>query len=148
MSATDELYRHHTEGQTKFVYFMLGLSASAIAFSIHETRTEALSWMHLPFGLALACWSFSFFAGIKGLGWRQSMLGVNMTMTQFQDGTGRYRLSEPNRTDMIEEIRDKLDGMNDTVAKWFGRQQTCLLAGAILYVAGHVSGMAARAHFL
>jgi hypothetical protein len=58
----------------KYTYFLLAASASAIAFSISQTREDALAWSQLPLAIAVLCWAFSFYFGCRCASFYQKLL--------------------------------------------------------------------------
>lgn len=136
-----ELYRQHTEGHSKFVYFLLGVSASAIAFAIHETRGERLTALHAPIGVAVLLFAASFAAGLSGLGARQKVMMANAEILKLQRGV---KVPPPalSVADCIDAMRHALEDEAVRGSRRWRWQQWCLFAGALAYIVGHVLMMA------
>ena len=88
--ATDlmtHLSKQLSEAQSKYTYFLLAVSASAIALVVQRTTGQSLNWNMIPLGLAVACWAGSFFAGCRNRAYFSSSLYANAALLQIQDGT-------------------------------------------------------------
>ena len=54
-----EIHKQHRTGQDKYTYFLLAVTASAVAFSVQKTSGLVLSWSLLPLGIAVLTWGTS-----------------------------------------------------------------------------------------
>lgn len=140
-----ELFRLHRESQTKYTYFLLAGAATAIGFSLTQTRELALSPTHLPLGVALLCWAASFFCGCKQLQYVTSTLFNNMELIKVQ--TGRHPLAGNHPEAMqigskvLNEIMEKGGVRSGRFGTW---QFRLLIYGALLYIAWHIFEMWVR----
>ena len=55
-----EVYRQHRVSQDKYAYFLLAAAGAAIAFSLNQTHSAALSRSHWSLAGAGLCWGLSF----------------------------------------------------------------------------------------
>ena len=60
-----EMHKQHRTGQDKYIYFLLAVAASGIAFSVEKTTGLKLNWSMLPLGAAVILWAISFYFGVK-----------------------------------------------------------------------------------
>ena len=128
MASRPLIDRYHDD-LGKLAYFLQGVSASAIAFALHETADRPPSWSLFVIGLAVAVWAFSFAGGI--LYWHaiQVATKANLGLNQIENGKGDAKLKG-----IFEERFDKY---NRRAANWYRVLSWGLLAGALVYTAGH-----------
>ncbi|MDO9490169.1 MAG: hypothetical protein Q7J32_17490 [Sphingomonadaceae bacterium] len=136
--STKQLYEMHAEGSSKFIYFQLGVAASAIAFSVHVTRDAALLASHWSLALAVASWALSFWSGLLSLRYRISGLSANFDRNTL---TTRYPVS---RGDILAVMDPALEDLSKKAGHSFGWQTRLLLFGGAAFIVWHVAGMAAR----
>ncbi len=137
-----EVYRQHRDHQNRYTYFLLAVSASAIALSLNNTEGSSLSYYQIPLGLAVLSWEISFFFGCRQLSYISSTLFANMTLLRVQ--RGEHKDVGTN----IEMIRAATEGIreglkiNSDRASFFARYQFRLLVlGAIFYLTWHIIEM-------
>lgn len=112
---------------------LLGLSASAIAFAIHETSDRQLEWALAPVALALLSWGISFYAGIQWAHSLQGSMSANIALQEAGPNHPRY-----------SAIDAALDRYRRAGGTWYKWQLRLLLLGAICYVIGHAMHIASR----
>ncbi len=96
----------------KYIYYLLALSVSSIAFSIFSTKDDCISINHIPIGLSVLLWAISIFFGLVVLRLDMKSVYDNFivakrdtnymyeddinrdTMTILSDMSKRYRQSE------------------------------------------------------
>ncbi len=148
MSAAEEIYKQHSDSQSRFAYFLLGAAGSAVAFAVHQTKDDALSLLHIPLGVAVVAWSASFMLGLRYLGYRQVLMSANLEMLKLQDGThhlGPQGVVVPEYVEIARKACDEINEKAGARARW---QQRFLVVGALAFIAGHVLEMAGRAQLL
>lgn len=135
----NELWRQHRLGQDKYTYFLLAVSASAIAFAIQKTEGRAPALDLCVVGAAALCWGLSFYFGCKNLVWVQTALYTNFSLLQLQNGT------HPKQPDSVDELFIAIEATrsatNSHVEKVRGYaiwQFRFLILGALLFIAWHV----------
>ena len=139
-----ELHRLHAASHSKFVYFLLGVAVSAIAFAIHQTSDDRLSALHLPIGIAVILWGASFVSGLSGLSRRQNLFSMNSEILKFQRGDGVSPMPGIPAASNIQVLRELMETESAVVGRHWRLQQSLLFAGATTYVVGHIFIMAAR----
>lgn len=140
-----EIYKQHSTGQDKYTYFLLAVTASAIAFSVQKTTDLILTWSMLPLGGAVAAWGTSFYFGCKNLLWVQTSISANYSLLQLQKGV---HPDQPNHQQLLEAanrgVKSALES-NVKNAQFYGEWQfRLLIAGAVLFLAWHVIEMILR----
>ncbi|MEP0547141.1 MAG: hypothetical protein ABJF88_09420 [Rhodothermales bacterium] len=133
----DFKYLHQTlrEAWTKYVYFLLAASASAVAFAVSITSGESLTVSQLPLGFAVALWGLSFFFGCRSIWHRNESLSVN--------ASGVMKLMERTYVaGLEEEYRKAADFLDDKAAKYMRWQFGYFIAGALSFLVWHVIEMA------
>jgi len=138
------LFLEHLKGQAQFAYFQLGLTASAIAFAIHQTDNQALRDTPWPTGVAVALWAGSFALGCFGLGARQNALLRNAKyLFMLSDADAIQLQHHPEIAKAIKEAGQTVEEAGERSLTRFRWQLWTLFGGALFYIAGHLMDMAA-----
>lgn len=136
-----DLYFEHTKSQAQFAYFQLGLTASAIAFAIHETDGHALIDTPWPIGVAVALWGASFAIGCFGLDARQRGMLTNLQYLEVTKDVSRVN-ADPALVAVMTKAKRTVQTDIDRPLPRFRRQLHLLFFGAVAYVGGHIMDMA------
>lgn len=140
-----EIHKQHRTGQDKYTYFLLAVTASAIAFSVQKTTDLELTWSMLPLGLAVAVWGTSFYFGCKNLLWVQTSISANYSLLQLQKGV---HPDQPNHPQLLEAaITGVISALESNVknAQFYAEWQfRLLITGAVFFLAWHVIEMIIR----
>jgi len=144
----EEIRLIHTQlrtAQDKYTYFLLAIAASAIAFSVQITKTEAFSLSLVPLGLAVLSWGGSFFAGCRQIEYVNSTLYANAEYLKVRAGVHPEAGSHPSYIQAASEgIMDAMKS-NSNKANAFGKSQfRLLILGGVLFIIWHLVEMAAR----
>ena len=59
-----EMIRQHRTGQDKYSYFLLAVTASAVAFAVQKTDGLGITYSLIPLGAAVLLWGLSFYFGL------------------------------------------------------------------------------------
>jgi hypothetical protein len=139
------LHKQHSEGQDKYTYFLLAVTASAVAFSVRKTETAVITWSLIPMALAIIAWGISFYCGFRNLSWVQTAVSANYCLLQLEAGT------HPKQPPQGEWLAAAVNGTNKTLtsniqkamfyAMW---QFRLLIAGAIFFLSWHIIGIVIR----
>src|SRR5690606_18949994 len=78
MEEQKELRIQFRQQQEKYVYYVIALSVSSIAFSVYQTTGRHLEWSHIPLGVAVLSWGLSVFCGLRFLAYVISTLYSNI----------------------------------------------------------------------
>ena len=126
------------KAQTQLCYFLLGLAASAIAFTIHQTKDLTSAQVAWQIWLALACWGLSFGFGILAARFRIDASIGNANFLWMQKNVPTVLENDPETMKLIEKSKDsaKLKATFQGISMLF--QQLAILAGAVAYVWGHI----------
>lgn len=131
--AQKELVEAHRTAMNAQNAFLLGISASAIAFTFHSTSDRDLSmstWLMLG---AAAVWAVSFAAGIQKGQKNLDAISYNLAILEAQ----RIGLMEK-----AEEGVTKFDSTRKASSRLHLIQLWTLLGGAMIFAAGHIAYMA------
>ena len=141
----EEIYKQFRTHQDKYAYFILAVSASAIAFSVQKTDNLLLEWSLLPLGLAVICWGYSFFCGCQFLRYIGSTLFANFELLKVQQGQHKELCKTPQHMQAASEgIKDGIKH-NSKKTKTLGINQfRFLIAGAIFFITWHITEMIIR----
>lgn len=136
-----ELYFEHTKSQAQFAYFQLGLTASAIAFAVHETDGHSLIDTPWLIGVAVALWGSSFAIGCFGLDARQRGMLTNLQYLEVTKDVPRVN-ADPALVAVMTKAKGIVQTDIDRPLPRFRRQLHLLFLGAVAYVGGHIMDMA------
>ena len=140
-----ELHKQLSSAQEKHAYFLLAAAGSAIGFTLTQTKTEALSFFHIPLGLAIVCWGLSFFTGLQFIKYRNSSTYLNFIYLQHTrklGGLGQTAEVQKLKTIIENDFKDGTEQQGKKQGFYGLVQSTTLLLGATLYVIWHVIKMA------
>jgi hypothetical protein len=130
------------EAQSKYVYFLLAVTASAIALVVQRTTGHCLNWNILPLGVAVLCWAVSFFAGCRNRLYFNVHLITNAALLQVQDGTHPDVPNQPGAiVEATQGIKDAVEFNSSKAKLWADSQFNFLVAGAILFLTWHILEM-------
>ncbi len=126
------------KGQSQLCYFLLGLAASAIAFTIHQTKDLQSVQVVWQVWMALSFWGISFGAGIFAARFRIEASIANADFLWMQSKVHPSIADDPEVIALLDgaekgtKAKAALQGFSMLV------QQLGILAGAIAYVWGHI----------
>ena len=133
-----ELYGHHREFQNKYVYFLLAVAASGVAFAIQKSEGATAQWPLVPLALAVLCFGFSFFFGLRQLRWIGATLGANYTVLQLKNNVHAHQPQTDEELHYAIEAVTSTQNENrkkaDTAGEW---QIRLLFAGGIFFIVWH-----------
>ncbi|MGD9874610.1 MAG: hypothetical protein AB7T27_10120 [Kiritimatiellia bacterium] len=139
---TEQVADQLHSAQTRYTYFLLAAAASGIALSIQRTSGMAIERSMIPLGLAVICWSVSFFAGCRNRQYFHSTLYANFNLLQVQSGTHPDCLPRTDYIDAASQGIIKAMKRNTTLGnRWSQWQFRFLVLGAVLFVGWHVLEM-------
>lgn len=142
-----EIHRQHRTGQDKYTYFLLAVTASAVAFAVQKTAGLKITYSLIPLGAAVLLWGLSFYFGVKNLLWIQTSIYANYSLLQLQTGVHPEQPDHPQMLEAaIQGVKSALES-NVNKAQFYGVWQfRLLIAGAILFVVWHVLEMVLRTY--
>src|SRR3972149_4298959 len=140
-----EIHKQHRTGQDKYTYFLLAVTASAVAFSVQKTTGLKLSWSQLPLGMAVLMWGLSFYFGCKNLTWVQTSIYANYSLLQLQKGVHPEQPDHPQLLEAaIRGVRSALESNIKSAQFYAIWQFRLLITGAIFFLLWHVLEMVLR----
>jgi len=128
-SSRDTLRDQHRDEHRSMHRLFLGGAASAIAFAFHETADRELAWSLLPVLVAIIAWSSSFVAGIWAS--RNIQVAFKANLSMLDAATARDAALHNEATVLFAKSQRR-------AWIWQETQLWTLLAGAILYLGGHI----------
>jgi hypothetical protein len=142
-----ELHRQHRTGKDKYTYFLLAVTASAVAFAIQKTDGSKITYSLLPLGAAVLLWGLSFYFGVKDLLWVQTSIFANYNLLQLQKGVHPDQPIHPQLLEAaIQGVKSALDFNINKVQSYGVWQFRLLIGGAILFLVWHVLEMVLRTY--
>jgi hypothetical protein len=94
-----EIHRQHSTGQDKYTYFLLAVTASAVAFAVQKTSGLKITYSLFPLAFAVLLWGVSFFFGCKNLLWVSASISANYSLLQLHKGV---HADQPNHPQLLE----------------------------------------------
>jgi hypothetical protein len=141
MSDDDLKYLHqkHSTGQDKYTYFLLAVTASAIAFAVQKTETSVISYALTPIGIAVMSWCASFYCGCKNLVWVQTTLMANYNLLQLRMGVHPEQPENPEHLEVAKKgVRSALESNADKAQEYAIAQYRLLIIGAVFFLIWHI----------
>ncbi|WP_020674493.1 hypothetical protein [Geopsychrobacter electrodiphilus] len=134
-----EVKRRHREEQHKYTYFLLAVSAAAIAFAIKTTTGMKLSWSMSVVGIAVFLWGLSFWFGCRNRQRTTMTLYSSIGLIQLENGT---HPDQPNnsieKAEAIKIVSNAEKLHSDEAGKCGHLQLRTLVAGGIAYCLWHI----------
>ena len=125
----DFLHQRHADEGSKLHAVVMGAAASGIAFAMYQTADRNLSWSLLPILLAILAWAGSFTFGV--INRRKVMQSIKSNVLRNE----AERKGDQIAYDIAIEFLEK----HKKSAFLFQEMQLwALLAGALLYLGGHM----------
>jgi hypothetical protein len=142
-----EIHKQHRTGQDKYTYFLLAVTASAVAFAVQKTSGLKITWSLLPLGISVLLWGVSFFFGCKNLLWVQASIFANYSLLQLHSGVHPDQPDHPQLLEAAKRgVRSALKS-NTKKAQFYNIWQFHLLiAGAIFFLVWHIIEMVLRTY--
>jgi hypothetical protein len=146
--SSDEIRQIHSQlstSQSKHTYFLLAISASAIALSIQLTRSDSFSYSLVPLGLALVSWAASFFCGCRHIDYVHSTLYANgdylrVTRGEHPEVGSNASMIEAASKGIASAMEYNADKANDYAVSQF----RLLIGGGALFLIWHLVEMLIR----
>lgn len=142
-----EIHRQHRTGQDKYSYFLLAVTASAVAFAVKNTDGLKITYSLIPLGAAVLLWCVSFYFGVKNLLWVQTSIFANYSLLQLQKGVHPEQPDHPQILEAaIRGVRSAFES-NIKNAQFYGIWQfRLLITGVIFFLLWHVLEMVLRTY--
>ena len=141
-----EIFKTHRAAQEKYIYFLLAAAGAGIALIINQTHDSKLAWSMIPLGLAVLCWGLSFIFGCRHLNYVESILFANSDLLRVEAGMHpSMGMSRAHIAAVSEGIRTAIEESSNRAAVYARIQFRLLIAGALLFIAWHVTEMYLRA---
>ena len=118
----------------KYIYYLLSISASTIAFALYQTKDAIIEQHHLLLAGAIACWVCSFGFGIYYLRLHRVTLAAQISKRMST------RIPE-DKQEMINTHYKKYRKKETFYSNW---QLLFLFIGALFFIAWHIFEMYLR----
>jgi hypothetical protein len=137
-----EVQRQFRNQQEKYVYYVLALSVSALAFAISKTSGVAIKYTHIPLGIAVLCWGISLFCGFKFIEFTLSSLYANnLYFDVLADRVPETKNDPDLKTILAEGTKNIVKSEGNIAKKYFSWQKRLFLLGILLYLIWHILEM-------
>jgi hypothetical protein len=142
-----ELYRLHSDGQSKYVYFLLAATGAALAYGLQKLDGLPISWWVAPGLLALVLWLGSFFCGCKRITWVHSAIYANYALLQLKHGLDPEQPAHPQAAQAAVDGTLSAIERNTNRARSYQKFQFWLLAfGVAMFVVWRILEMVRITH--
>lgn len=139
MEEQKELRIQFRQQQEKYVYYVIALSVSSIAFSVYQTTGRHLEWSHVPLGVAVLNWGLSVFCGLRFLAYVISTLRSNIDYNDILLG------HHPDIGDHPQNIKAASSGVMKAIQinsrrakRLFRWQEYFFYLGIVLFLFWHI----------
>lgn len=137
-----ELRQQFRQQQEKYVYYVIALCVTAVAFSIHETMDKSLTWSQIPLAIAILLWCMSTFCGLRFIAYVISTLSANNAYFEILQGKDEKIGSHPQKIEAASRGVKKAMQLNSETAFKFGTwQNRGFYFGSIAFISWHILEM-------
>ena len=140
-----QIHNQLRAAQDKYVYFLLAVSASAIAFTAQITKESVFSYNLIPLGFAVIVWSLSFYCGCRNIQYTNSNLFANFDLIKVEAGkhpeVPNNQMYMQAASDGIKQAMTSNNGILSSYGFW---QFRFLVLGAVSFMVWHLMEMAVR----
>jgi hypothetical protein len=139
--------------EDKYVFFILGVAAAAIAYGMQRTSSSSLHSFDVVLGLAYVFWGFSFWAGCRNRDRRLKaatdhvLLSLAKLAIEMQQSIIPPSVLHEYADAAAQAIKDGEAERSQAVVDaqyWFHLQFGLLIAGALCFFVWHIIGMSLR----
>lgn len=139
------LHQQHSAAQNKYIYFLLAVTASAVAFAVQKTDGYIITDSLIPLGIAVLLWGVSFYYGLKNILWVQASIIANYNLLQFEKGIHPQQPTDlSSHAVVVDTLRDIIDDNSDKAQFYQIWQFRLLITGAVFFLEWHVLEMLLR----
>ena len=130
-----ELYRQLRTHQEKYVYFILAAAASAIAYALNRAQDRSLTFILIPWGIALVFWGLSFYFGCRHVNQIDTILFQNIEGLKIEVGRNPKIGDHPAAIAVaIEEFKKITASESEKAYLLYKIQFWFFVAGILAYV--------------
>ncbi len=142
MEEQKEIQKQFRNQQEKFAYYIIGMSVTAIGFSVYKTTGKGLDCVQIPLALSVLCWGVSVFCGLKFLKYVISTLYANNAYFEIQKGNYPDVGNHPQKIEAATEgIKQAMSSNSDVASKYSKWQERLFYIGIVLFIIWHVLEM-------
>lgn len=139
------LFKELLDSRGKYTYFLLAVSASAIAFCAQITSERIFSYSLIPLGIAVLCWGTSFFYGCRFLQSSHNALVANMNYIDICVGNHLEIGNDPAKIKEAKSESDKkLERRAMQARKFLKYQFWFIVSGGAGFLIWHLIEMGLR----
>lgn len=140
-----QFHKQHSIGQERYTYFLLAVTASAVAFAVQKTGGLKITYSLIPLGAAIFLWGISFYCGVKNINWVQASTAANYSLLQLEKGVHSDQPDDPTVFEAAKRGIASALQSNIKKAEFHGKLQfRLLIAGAVLFLSWHILEMVLR----
>ena len=141
-SGISELYRLHSDGQSKYVYFLLAAAGASMGYGLQQLDGLSLDRTNALGVIAVLFWLLSFFFGCKRITWVHSAIYANYSLLQLRQGVHPDQPPHPELTEAaIRGVRTAVETTTNKAARYTKLQFWSLAIGVLLFVGWRILQM-------
>jgi hypothetical protein len=140
-----EIAKQLHDSQDRYIYFIIAVSGSCIAFAVTRTTDRIPAWSMLILGFAVLSWTGSMVAGLRNRAYHHAILHANMALLRIQMGQEPDVGSHPEFVQAATQgVLSGIETNQQRISKWGDRQTYLLFLGCALFLVWHVVDMFGR----
>lgn len=137
-----ELANAFRSQQQKYVYYIIGLSITAIGFIVHKTIGVKLTYSLIPVGISTLSWMICIYTGLRFLNNSISALYSNHELVVIQKGKNpEIQENKDLINTAVKTIVNTINGLSSKNEKNLKIMQYSFYIGILSFVAWHIYGM-------
>lgn len=138
-----ELGKQFKASREKYIYFLLAMAASAIAYAMTQSKVEPLELRQIPLGLSILSWGLSFVSGLRFVEYATNVTFQNQNYLAFKRELKSYPQDAAVEMQNIfkTKLKETTERQEAKMRLYGNLQSKSLLAGAVFYVAWHILRM-------
>lgn len=140
-----QIHNQLRSAQDKYVYFLLAVAASAIAFTAQITKDSVFSNALIPLGVAVIFWSLSFYCGCRNIQYTNSNMFANFELLKVEAGEHPEVLQNQQYIQLASDgIRQAMESNSGILSSYGFWQFRFLVLGSVSFIVWHLLEMAVR----
>ena len=140
-----QLHDQLRKAQDKYVYFLLAVAASAIAFSVQITKDSTFEYSLIPLGIAVMFWGTSFFCGCRNIQYVNNIIYSNAEFLKIKSGIHPEVGPNPGYISAASQgIMEAIKSNQDSASSFGKWQFRFIVLGGLSFVCWHLTEMALR----
>src|SRR5690606_12537380 len=134
----EETIKQYREKQEKYIYYLIALDVSSIAFSIYTTKDSSLNIIQIPLAIAVFFWGLSIFYGLRFIRVSLSSLFTEYLYMETKEDNRFTALNTEYKKNLIDAFRNRNDKDNKLGIRFEKIMSYSFYIGILLYITFHI----------